>query len=596
MALPPDPLHNRAMRALALLLLVSPLAAQDADARLLRLLADDLDERMRLSPTWATVRGDRRFDDRLGDEGPEARAAWLEHTRMRLKALAEIDAAALSPANRTNAGLFRYELEQRLEAARFHPEQMEVTQLSGPQQDLPQLPGRISFTERKHFEDYLKRLEQVPRYLDQVEANLRAGLAAGRTPPRVTLGDAAVQALDNGTEAQERDPTLHPMYPPFPDASHPLAEPAKALIREKVVPAFRRFGTFLRDEYIPKCRASTAAKDGVDGIDFYRSRLRHHTTLDLTAEEIHATGLAEVARIPAEMMTVIPRTDFPGRDALEGDALFRAFTEYLRTDPRFYFTDKEDLLRGYRDIAKRVDAWMPRLFSRLPRLSYGVKEMPAFIATSAPTAYYYSGSLRNGVPGNFVANTFRLDQRPKYEMVPLTLHEAVPGHHHQIALAQEMEGLPEWRTVLSYTAFGEGWALYAERLGLEMGDLLADPYDDFGRLSFEMWRALRLVVDTGLHAMGWSRERAIELMLANSALTRTNVEREVDRYISWPGQATAYKIGELKIRELRARAEKELGDRFDLRAFHDMLLEEGSIPLPLLEQNTLAWIQRTKNQ
>jgi len=580
------------MRAVtALLLLISLVGAQDANERLLRLLQDDLEESMRGAPTWATSRGDRRFDDRLADLGPDARRDRLEHAKMRLELLGEIDAGALTPANRVNAELLRYELRRRLEAARFCPWQTPISQLGGPQRELPQLPSRITFDTDEHFADYVARLEKVPAYIDQTIANLRAGLEAGRTPPRITLGEAASQALANGTDAQAKDPTLHPMYPPFRGAraKAPLAERARAAIRDGVVPAFRRLGEFLRDEYIPRCRDVLAASKSVDGAVWYRSRLRHHTTLDLGAEEIHATGLKEVARIRAEMMEVIARTDFPRRDELEGDELFHAFTDYLRTDPRFYFTDEEDLLAGYRDIAKRIDAWMPRLFGRLPRLAYGVKKMPPFIAPASPTAYYYSGSLKNGLPGYFVANTFRLDQRPRYEMVPLTLHEAVPGHHHQIALAQEMTDVPEWRTTLGYTAFGEGWALYSERLGLEMG-LYEDPYDDFGRLSYEMWRAMRLVVDTGIHALGWSRKQAIEYMLENSALTKQNVAREVDRYIAWPGQATAYKIGEIEIRRLRARAERELGDRFDLRAFHDMVLEEGSIPLALLGRRAEAWM------
>jgi uncharacterized protein (DUF885 family) len=565
---------------ICLLLLSAPARAGDADEKVLALLAEDLEEQMRRHPTWASERGDRRFDDLLEDESPEAFRDRVEHATLRLRALAEVDRTGLSPAVRTHAALLEHVLRERIAYAAFHPEQTPVTQLGGPQRDLPELPGQLSFVTEKHFADYIARLEKVPRLLDQVTANMRAGLKAGRTPPRVTLGQAAEQALANGTDAQRDDPSTHPMYPPFLVADHPLAPRAREAISKQVVPAFRKFGEFLRDEYIPACRTSIGASESVDGIAWYRSQLRHHTTLDLSPDEIHGLGLGEVERIRAEMDAVIAKTGF------EGD--FKAFTEKLRTDPRFYCTSAEELLAGYRALAKRIDAEMPRFFGKLPRLPYGVKEMPAFIAPASPTAYYYRGSIENGVPGYFVANTFRLDQRPKYEMVPLTLHEAVPGHHHQIALSQEMEGMPEWRTTLSFTAFVEGWGLYAERLGIEMG-LYNDPYDDFGRLSYEMWRAMRLVVDTGIHAKGWTRERAVEFMLANSALTRQNVEREVDRYIAWPGQACAYKIGELRIRELRALAERELGARFDLRAFHDMLLEEGAIPLPLLEERARVW-------
>jgi len=580
-------------RFLLLLAMAAAAPAQgNADAQVLRLLEEDYEAQMRRWPTWATERGDRRYDDRLADLGDEARAAWIADAGARQDALAAIDRSALSPARRMDLKLLEYELALRIEAEKFPPAQLAVSQLDGPQVSLPQLPSRATFTTRAQLEAYVARLEQVPRYLDQTIVNLKAGLAAGRTPPRVTMGAAAAQALGNGTEAQARDPSLHPMYPPFPKGwgRDALVDRADRAIREGVVPAFRRLGEFLRDEYVPHCRESIAASDSVDGLAWYRSQLQYHTTLDRDPQWIHETGLKEVARIRGEMLKAIARTDFPRKDELSGDALFQAFAAWLRTDPRFYYDQPEELLAGYRDIAKRVDAFLPRLFGRLPRLTYGVKEMPAFLAPVSPTAYYYSGSLENGVPGYFVANTFRLDQRPRYEMIPLTLHEAVPGHHLQIALAQEMEDVPRWRTLLGYTAFVEGWALYAERLGLEMEGLYADPYDDFGRLSYEMWRALRLVVDTGIHAQGWSREKAVSYMLGNSALTRQNVEREVDRYIAWPGQATAYKVGEMLILLLRKQAEQQLGERFDVRAFHDMLLAEGAIPLPLLMARAGNWI------
>lgn len=573
-------------RATAALLAMAAFAHPAPDRKVLDLLAEDLDAQMRRHPLWASERGDRRFDALLEDLSPEAIAAYLEDCRDRLRRANAMPREGLSEAALTNLDLLRHELERRLQDARFFPEQLDVTQMSGPQIELPQVPDRLSFTTARHLEDYAARLEAVPRHLAQVERNLRAGLAEGRTPPRAALGQVPAQALYQGGEEFAKAPERHAMYAPFRDrpADDPLAARARAAIRDRVVPAFRAFGEFLRDAYVPGCRATTAASDLPDGRAFYDARLRAHTTTSLTADEIHAIGLEEVARIRREMFGAIARSAFPRRSELKDDALFAAFVEWLRTEPRFYHASAEALVDGYRAIAKRVDAELPRLFGRLPRLPYGVREMPRYMAPAAPTAYYYRGSLRNGVPGWFVANTHRLDQRPRYEMIPLTLHEAVPGHHLQIALADEIEGLPEWRSLLSYTAFVEGWALYAERLGLEMPELFDDPHDDFGRLSYEMWRALRLVVDTGLHAKGWTRERAVEYMLANSALTRENVEREVDRYVAWPGQAVAYKIGERKIRELRARAEAALGGRFDLRAFHDALLEEGALPLPVLER------------
>lgn len=570
--------------------------AASADDRLLALLDEDHDALMARYPAWASVRGDRRFDDRLTDPSPEAEAAWIETSRDRLARLRQLDRFALSPRRLVDAELLDHELERRVAGARFRGWLTPVTQVDGPQQSLPQLPERLSFTHRAQREAWATRVEAIPSHLEQVIANMRRGLAEEVTPPRLVLARAAEQCRAQAQGA----PAEHALFAPFGDLSPDDALRARALAAtQAAMKAFGALADFLEREYVPGCRESIAATARADGPEFYAQCLAEHSTLPLGADEIHELGLAEVARIKAEMHEVISRSAVELAPGLEGDARLRAFVERLRADPRSYCRTADELLARYRDVAKRVDPELPRLFGRLPRNTYGVKAMPEFIAPSSPTAYYYSGSLENGTPGWFVANTHRLDQRPTYEMVPLTLHEAVPGHHLQIALAQELTDVHRWRTLLDYTAFVEGWALYAERLGLEMGPpgsrgLYADPIDDFGRLSYEMWRALRLVVDTGLHARGWSRQRAIDYMLANSALTAENVEREVDRYVAWPGQAVGYKLGELKLRELRARAEAALGDRFDLRAFHDVVLGEGAVPLGVLEQMIGRWIEERR--
>lgn len=576
-----------------------------AERELLRLLDEDFADQGRASPVSASSRGDRRFDDLLPDPSPEGRAVLLERARARLAALEKISCDELSAASRTNWSLLRYELTRQIEREPFAEWQMPISQVEGPQHGLPQMPDQISFTTREQVEKYLARLRRVPEFVDRTIANMREGVKAGRVPPRVVMGGAVDQCLAHGDARFERQPESHAMYRPFAGRWPDLAAQGREAIARDVTPAFRRLGEFLRDEYLPACRESIACADLPGGTAYYDFLIRDFTTLDFTAAQIHEIGLKEVARIRGEMMNTIARSDYPRKNELQGEELFRAFVEYLRTDPRFYFTNPDDLLAGYRAIAKRIDADMPRLFGRLPRLPYGIREMPSFIAPSSPTAYYYNGSLKNGVAGYFIANTWRLDQRPKYEMVPLTLHEAVPGHHHQIALAQELQdaGLPEWRTTVGYTVFVEGWGLYAESLGLEMGDapapagrgLYEDPYDDFGRHSYEMWRAMRLVVDTGMHALGWSRERAIRYMLDNSALTKTNIEREVDRYIAWPGQATAYKIGELHIKMLRRKAEETLGERFDVRGFHDAVLGQGAVPLSVLTQQVEGWMAVVKD-
>jgi len=571
--------------------------AETPDESVVALLDEAYESALRESPTWASSLGDRRWDDRWSDFGPEARAKRREGDRDRLVRAKSIDRSGLSAERRLDLELLIHALELSIAGNRFESWQMPVTQVGGPHQWIPRIASTLRIDKPEHRRAYVERLRRLPALIDQIIVNLRAGLAAKRTPPRAVLGEVPGQLAVHADPKLLEEPERHVLYAPFDGAAadDPIAAEARAAVRDRVVPAFRAFATFLEEEYLPGCRESIAATDLPDGKAAYRHLIRFHTTVaDLDADSIHKIGLAEVARIRAEMHDVIARTDFPGNATLEGDERFAAFVAYLRSDPRFYYDSAKELVAGYRDIAKRIDAELPALFGRLPRLPYGVKEMDASIAPTNTTARYHPGSPQTGRPGWFVANTFRLDQRPKYEMIPLTLHEAVPGHHLQIALAQELDGRHQWRALRHDTAFVEGWALYAERLGLEMSGgkrgIYADPYDDFGRLSYEMWRALRLVVDTGIHAQGWSRERAVAYMLANSALTELNVRREVDRYVAWPGQAVAYKIGELEIRRIRAHAEKTLGERFDLRAFHDALLANGPLPLGVLRIEMSRWI------
>lgn len=584
---------------------------ESASEQLNALLDEDLADLRSLSPIGASMSGERQYDALLPDASPEAAKAFVDRSRDRLERLRSIERESLSTAeDRISYDLLAYEFELRIAGDRFEGWQVPVTQMWGPHISLPQLPDRLTFTSEQHLRDYLTRLSGIPAYLEQIEANMRAGMASGRVPPRVVMGEAWRPAATAGNAIYRDEPLAHPLARPFVEwdgaNADAMRDRASELIAAQIVPAFAEFAAFMRDEYIPACRATIAASDSVDGLAGYEHQIRIMTTLDLSAREIHEIGLSEVARIRSEMFKVIQRSDFLQTDGApvtdDPDKLFRAFTEYLRSDPRFYFESAEALLAGYRAIAKEVDPELPGLIRTLPRLTYGVREMPAFMAPTSPTAYYYPGSVKNGVPGYFVANTYRLDQRPKYEMIALTLHEAAPGHHIQNAVVLELEelGLHPWRMLQGYTAFGEGWALYSERLGLEMGNgergMYDDPYDDFGRLSYEMWRAMRLVVDTGIHAFGWSRDRAIEFMLDNSALTRTNIEREVDRYISWPGQALGYKLGELEIRRLRALAEESLGDRFDIRDFHDQLLWSGSVPLPVLRHKIERWIETNRER
>ncbi|MFG0306254.1 MAG: DUF885 domain-containing protein [Phycisphaerales bacterium JB040] len=559
----------------------------------------------RMNPGLGQTLGDDRYNHLLGDSSAEAVAESERWARERKAELEGMDRAGFSEADHLSADLILDELTRWLASAHLKTWQMPVDSLSGPQIWLPQMGQGATLTEDRHYTDYVTKLGQVETQLTDATENMRLGMAEGRVPPRVTLANAVEQSMAQASPSILEDPTTSPFFGPLnrlPE-SDPRRDEAARIIREQIAPAYIEFAQFLQNEYIPACRETVGISSGVDGIDAYNIALRNYTTLPLTADEVHRIGLDEVARIKAEMHAVIESTEWRAQHPkwIDPDETFKWFVEYLRTDSRFYYDNPEDLLVGYRNISKLIDAEMPRLFTRLPRLPYGVRPIPAFASKSAPTAYYYPGSTSSGVPGYFMANLYDLKSRPKYDMVALTLHEGVPGHHHQIALAQEQEGRHAVRKLMGSTAFSEGWGLYAERLGLEVGvdtvddgierGLYADPYDEFGRLNFEMWRAIRLVVDTGLHAKGWTRGQALDYALSNSALTEVNANNEIDRYIGWPGQATAYKIGQLKILELRERAERALGNAFDLRAFHDAVLENGSIPLPVLESRIDRWIE-----
>ncbi|MEE8155777.1 MAG: DUF885 domain-containing protein [Phycisphaerales bacterium] len=563
--------------------------------RLHQLFQDRFQWQMEQFPAMAMARGDYSNADRIADTSLQAIEYRHQQTKAFLDRLHTIDRSDLNADDRLNYELFELQLTRDIDGHRFRSFLMPIGSRQGIHQDIPQMADRIRFSNAQDYRNYLARLSQIPQALDNVVALMRLGIDEQRTPAKITLAGIPAQ-LESIIEGEALDALGAPFdrLPNTIDGDQRFGlSLAFNFISQDLRTALRKYANYITDEYLPECRDTVAATDLPDGVDYYNHQLRTYTTTNLTAQEIHDIGLSEVARIRAEMLAVIRRSDFFEGNAearsLDDDALFDAFVHYLRTDPRFYSMSEEALLAGYRDICKRVDGWLPKLFGTLPRLPYGVKEIPLFMAPTQTTAYYQHGDIRNAEAGFFMANTYALDQRPKYEMIPLAMHEAVPGHHLQIALAQELEGLPEFRKNAYFIAFGEGWALYSERLGIETG-MYEDPYNDFGRLLYEMWRACRLVVDPGMHAFGWSRDRAIQFMLHNTALSQLNIENEIDRYIGWPGQACAYKIGELKIRELRTKAENTLGERFDVRAFHDVVLGAGSLPLTALETRVNEWI------
>ncbi len=551
----------------------------DGNAALAKLFDEYWRWQMEEDPVNASSFGLHEFDARLAEVGLAAEERRGRAARQFLERLRALLAGDLPPAERLNARLLEGELAAHCDESSFETYLAPLSQRWGPQIELPQLADRMSLRTAADYRNYIARMRQVPQAVDGTIELLREGLRRGHMPPRVTLA-GVLEQIDAQTPTAPEACTFYRAFAELPagisaEEAREIRDGARTAIESGVIPAFRRLREFLERDYLPAARDSIACSALPRGEELYRHRVRRNTTTELSPQEIHELGLREVARIRGEMESVIRATGF------DGD--FHGFVEFLRSDPRFYYDTAEDLMRGYRDICKRMDAELPRLFGKLPRIPYGVREIPDFEAPRATTAYYRQPHGDGSQPGWFYANTYDLDSRPRYEMEALAFHEAVPGHHLQIALQMEREDVPQFRRQTSYTAFVEGWGLYAEALGKEVG-FYADPYSEFGRLSYEMWRALRLVVDTGIHAFQWSRERAIDHMLANSALPRTNVEAEVDRYISWPGQALAYKIGQLTISELRASAERELGAAFDLRAFHDHLLAEGPIPLQLLRE------------
>lgn len=564
-------------------------------ARLHQLLRERFEWQLREYPEQAMARGDYSNAEKVTDHSLAAIERRHGETRAFAERLGKIDPSELSANDRLSYDLFGLNLRNAIEGHRFRMFLAPITGRSGPHQRIGQMHEGVRFAGYDDYANYLTRLEQVPRSIADTIAAMRLGLAERRTPPKV-----AILGVPGQTRALLAG-GLNALAGPFERMPARITPSQRTELKRRfdtrsmpaVRGAIKLFSAFLTDEYVPNCRETIAAHDLPDGQAYYAFQLRVMTTTNLTAREIHDLGLSEVKRIRAEMMSVIRASDFmevnPSATTLDHEALFKAFIHYLRSDPRFYHATEQELLAGYRDICKRVDAILPKLFKTLPRLPYGVRKIPDFMAPNQTTAYYSRGDIRNAQPGYFYANTYALDQRPKYEMVALAMHEAVPGHHFQVAISQELANVPELRKNSWFTAFGEGWALYSERLGLEHG-LYDDPYDNFGRLLYEMWRACRLVVDPGMHALGWSRDKAVRFLLDNTALSEVNIDAEVDRYIAWPGQATGYKIGELKIRELRARAEEKLGERFDLREFHDVVLGAGSIPLTVLERRIDAWV------
>jgi len=580
-----------AVTGLALFACTLPAAvlAADAAAQLKQIFDEAWDAQLREDPILATEVGDKRFDDRLSSETPADFERRAGAARRFLERLAGVDRGALDARDRASYDMFKRNLDDDLAELRFRTWRMPLNAEGGFHSGFARLPDTMPLFDTRDYENYLSRLRAFPAYARQQTENMREGIRTGFVQPRVIF-----EGFENTiTTHIVADPAQSVFWKPF--ASFPAGVPeadrehlraaGRAAIETQVVPAYRAFLEFMKTEYLPRTRASVGASELPEGREYYAYLVKHFTTLDVTPDQVHETGLSEVARIRAEMAEVLKQVNW--------DKGFPEFLQFLRSDPRFYPKTAQELLERASFIAKKMDGKLPSLFKTLPRQPYGIEPVPADLAPKYTGGRYSGAPIEGTRAGMYWVNTYGLESRTLYTLEALTLHEAVPGHHLQGALQQEMQGLPEFRRHGYVNAFGEGWGLYSERLGLEAG-FYTDPYSNFGRLTYEMWRACRLVVDTGMHWKGWTRDQVLKYMADNTALSLHEVTTETDRYIGWPGQALAYKMGELKIRELRRRAETALGPRFDLRLFHDAVLRNGTVPLSVLDDQIEAFIAEQK--
>jgi uncharacterized protein (DUF885 family) len=588
----------------ALLLSISllyPIAASAADNEATKsfhaLLADEWEWQKHEYPERATAIGENRYNDRLTDLSEAAVARRKQTQGEFFRRLKQIDPAALSGQDAISYAVFATQRRQEVKITAMYGDLpfgasdnwMPVSQMNGPNFTLPALVRQTPFHTVRDYENFIKRLSAVPVMIDQVIARMQRGMASGWMPAAV-----AIQRVPQQIDALlVTDPTKSLLYLPFAqfsqdipaDEQRRLADTGRKVIAESVVPAFAKLKAFVVEKYLPAARKDLDASSLPGGPAYYQAMIEQQTTTNMTAAEVHALGLAEVARIDQEMEQVVREVGFKGTRA--------EFIDFINNDPQFLYTRSEDMLAGYREIAKRADAALPALFATLPRLPYGVRAMEAY---EGDNAEHYSRGAGDGTrAGYFEANVLNLKRRSKPTMTATLLHEAMPGHHLQIARQQELEGIPEFRRFGGFGAYVEGWALYAESLGTEMG-MYKDPYTNFGRLSSEMFRACRLVVDTGLHSMKWTREHAIEYLAGNSGVSVAFATAEIDRYIVWPGQAQSYKLGELKIKSLRAKAKTALGEHFDLRRFNNAIIDNGALPLDVLEQQIDLWIAAEKQR
>lgn len=559
----------------------------DENQRLMQIFSDYDEFNKRNYPMGATYDGDNRYDDLVTDNSEEGINARYDSLSNFLKRLSGLDYNSLTESNKLNYDLFKRSLEEDFEFRRFRGYLMPMGQQWGIHIDVPQWSQYQPLDNADEFNKYFTRLRQVGTLVDNDIANMRKGMAEGLVMPKFIMEQTLPQiqgiiSKDPGEsvfwEAMSKGRDLSD------EQRESLSNELREIISQDLNPAFQKLYDFVKNDYLPACRSEAGIWALPDGKDRYNLIVKYYTTLDLTFDEVHETGLKEVNRILGEMEKI--------KDSLGFSGSVQEFNEYIKHEPGMFYSDKDSLMNGFRSILRKMDSKLPGLFGNLPEAPYDLKEMEEFRAKSAPAAYYYSAPEDRSRPAYFYVNTYDLPSRPKYTMTALALHEAVPGHHLQIAVAQELKDLPKFRRDGGYTSFVEGWALYAESLGYEAG-MYDDLYQLYGALIFEMWRACRLVVDTGIHGKQWTREQALDYMKKYTANSDLDIASEIDRYVAWPGQALAYKTGEMKIKQIRKKAEDSLGEKFDIKEFHDQLLKNGALPLPLLEAGMDKWI-RTK--
>ena len=577
-------------RSLIFIFLFVSCVKQDNTNELYQIFSDARQYELDTNPISATYAGNHKLNDRMPSVSNEQMDKNLNFLKSIILRLEMIQLNTLSKKDKINHKIFYRIVNSKIKSIEYKDYYMPFNADSGFHTGLARLYKAMPFKTVKNYQDYISRLLDFPRYFDEQISNMALGIKTGISIPKIVLEGYEVTIKTHVVDSYEESVFFEP-FQSFPNSftteqQVAIRKQGQQAVMNGAVKAYASFLDFFLNQYYPNARKTLGASELPGGIDYYKFKIEHFTTLNLSAQEIHEIGLNEVSRIRNEMEAVIKSVNFKGS--------FSDFLNFLRTDPQFYATTSKDLLKEASYIAKRIDAKLPTLFNKLPRLPYGVAPVPEDLAPKYTGGRYVGPAEGSKEPGYYWVNTYKLDVRPLYNLEALTLHEGVPGHHLQNSIASEIDDLPEFRKDLYLSAFGEGWGLYSEYLGIEAG-FYTDPYSNFGRLTYEMWRACRLVVDTGIHAMGWSRQRVINYLSDNTALPIHECTTETDRYIAWPGQALSYKIGELKIKELRKFAEKELGKEFDVRNFHDTVLGSGSVPLNVLEDQVKDWVASQKN-